>query len=265
LNIDYINLLKAGIILVLGYIFARMLKTLAEKLLLQLSIVKYKKLVGRAVFYGIFLLFLFSALDQVGFDLNILLGAAGILSVAIGFASQTSVSNFISGLFLIFDRVISEGDIITIDGITGEVLSVDLLSTKLKTADNVFVRVPNEALIKSKLANLSRFSERRLDLTVMLPYEHDLSTIKSLWFTVIASDSRCLKDPAPGFAVQSIIQDGTSILFSVWVKEKDYDILKNELQQKMLQVFAENNLKPYISHKLTLETTNKHDSAKKYS
>src|SRR5262249_54810678 len=145
---------------------ARFSRILSEKLLIKLNIIKYKKLAGQISFYTVFVLFLFATLDQLGFDLSVLLGAAGIFSVAIGFASQTSASNFISGLFLIFEKVILEGDVITVDGVTGEVMSVDLLSTKIKTADNLFVRIPNEMLIKSKLINLSRFLHRRLDLII---------------------------------------------------------------------------------------------------
>ena len=248
MNINYINLIQAAFILIAGYILARIVRTLTEKLLIQLGAIKYKKLAGQITFYVVFVLFLFCTLDQLGFDLTVLLGAAGIVSVAIGFASQTSASNFISGLFLIFERVISEGDTITVNGITGEVLSVDLLSTKLKTADNMFIRIPNETLIKSTLANLSQFPKRRLDLTVMLSYEQSLPAIKSLWFSIVEKNSLCLKDPPPDFAVQSIAKDCVSVLLCVWVEEKNYAKLKSELQQQVLEVFSENNLKPYMSH-----------------
>jgi small-conductance mechanosensitive channel len=259
-GITYVNLIRAGFILIAGYIVARSMRTLTEKLLKRLEVIKYKKLAGQIAFYTILLLFLFSTLDQLGFDLRVLLGAAGVFSVAIAFASQTTISNFISGLFLIFERVVSEGDTISFDGTTGEVISVDLLSTKLKTPDNLFIRVSNETLIKSKLANLSRFPHRRLDITVMLPYEQEVSKVKSLWFSLIEKQKQCLKKPPPDFTVQSIAQNGVSIILSVWVEEKYYAQLKNELQQKILEVFSENNLKLYIFSGLTLEAMSKHDA-----
>lgn len=261
MNINYIGFIQAAVILVAGYTLARVARTLAEKVLVQLGTTKYKKLGGQIVFYLISVLFLFCALSQLGFDLNVILGAAGIFSVAIGFASQTSASNFISGLFLIFERVISEGDTITIDGITGEVLSVDLLSTKIKTADNLFIRIPNETLIKSKLTNLSRFSRRRLDIVMMLPYEQNLATIKALWFSLLEKNALCLKDPPPDFTVQSIAQDGVSLLFSVWVEEKNYAKLRSMLQQTMLEAFSEHHLTPYISPKFILQAPGKHDES----
>lgn len=245
LNIHYINLIQASFIFVVGYISAHFGRLLTEKLLIKIGIIKYKKLSGRISFYIIFTLFLFCALTQLGFDLNVLLGAAGIFSIAIGFASQTSISNFMSGLFLIFEKVISEGDIITADGVTGEVVSVDLLSTKIKTADNIFVRIPNEMLIKSKLINLSRFLQRRLDLVFAFPYEQNLLEIKLVWFEIVDNHPLCLKNPVPDFIVDTIQQDRVSVLLSVWVEEKYYAKLKNELQQKLLETFVEKRLELY--------------------
>ena len=85
-------------------------------------------LLKRAIFYGIMILMSMSALRELGFDLSVILGAAGILSVAIGFASQTSASNLISGLFLMMERPFSIGDVIRVEQTTGEVISIDLLS-----------------------------------------------------------------------------------------------------------------------------------------
>lgn len=246
MNINYINLIQAAFILISGYALARVTGTLAEKLLVKLSITKYKKLAQQIAFYTIFILFLFCTLDQLGFDLHVLLGAAGIFSIAIGFASQTSASNFISGLFLLFEKVISEGDVITIDGTTGEVISIDLLSTKLKTMDNLFVRIPNETLIKSKLTNLSRFPQRRLDLTITLPYEQNIVEIKSIWDALVKSHSLCLKNPPPDLIVQTIQQDYISVLLSVWVEEKNYAKLKSELHEKLLEAIVKNKFKLYV-------------------
>lgn len=246
MNINYINIAQASFIFIVGYILARFSRILSEKLLIKLNIIKYKKLAGQIAFYIVLILFLFSTLDQLGFDLSVLLGAAGIFSVAIGFASQTSASNFISGLFLIFEKVISEGDVIVVDGVTGEVISIDLLSTKIKTADNLFVRIPNETLIKSKLINLSCFSHRRLDLIITVPYEQNLLEIKLLWLEIADEHPLCLKNPAADLMIDAIKQDHVSIMLSVWIEEKFHAKLKNELQQKLLETLVAKDLPLYI-------------------
>jgi small-conductance mechanosensitive channel len=246
MNTNYANLVQAGLLLIAGYFFAHAVKKAIQKLLIHFTTIKHKQLIQRIVFYGIFTLFLLSALKQLGFNLEVLLGAAGIFSVAIGFASPTSASNFISGLFLIAERVISEGDTILVDGVTGEVISVDLLSTKLKTADNTFIRIPNETLIKFKMTNFSGFEERRLDLPIMFSYEQKIAPIESLWSSLIENHPLCLKHPIPEFKVESIEQNKILLLLSVWVKAKDHATLKSELQEKLLLLFTENHLQPYV-------------------
>lgn len=246
----YIQFIQAGVVLLFGYIIARFVDTLVAKLLLQFDYIQHKTLIRRICFYGVLSLFFISALSQLGFNLHVLLGAAGIFSIAIGLASQTSASNFISGLFLICERAISEGDIIHVEGVSGEVISVNLLSTSLKTVDNVLVRIPNETLIRSKLENLSHFPKRQLELPIAFPYEQNLDEIQALWFSLVQEEPLCFTNPPPSFAIKSIEQNKISALCLVWVDSQNYAKLKNELQRKLLILFEKNGLKPYIEFNL---------------
>jgi small-conductance mechanosensitive channel len=129
----------------------------------------------RGIFYFIFLLFVIASLKEAGFKLSVFLGAAGILTVALGFASQTSASNLISGLFLIGEGSFEVGDTIQITlirghTIEGEVISIDFF-VKLLTMDNVYVRLPNEQLIRAPVHNLSKFPIRRLSITVAINFQ----------------------------------------------------------------------------------------------
>src|SRR5690606_31727899 len=131
----------------------------------------HQKLVWRrGIFYFIFLLFVMASLKEAGFKLSVFFGAAGFLTVALGFASITSVSIMISDLFLISECSFEVGYIILITLILGhiivdEVISIDLLSVKLLTQDNIYVRLPNEQLIRTPVQNLSKFPIRRIPIT----------------------------------------------------------------------------------------------------
>ena len=106
------------------------------------------------VFYGSFGLLTVSILQDLG--LTSLLGAAGIIGIATGFAAQTGLSNIISGIFLLVEDIFEINDVIMFgDKITGKVESINLFSVKLRTADNKLVRIPNEALLKNPVTNLS--------------------------------------------------------------------------------------------------------------
>src|SRR5690606_3033117 len=128
----------------------------------------------------------------LGFSLSVLLGAAGVLSVALGFASQTSASNLISGLFLIGEQPFQLGDTIKVGNTTGEVLSIDLLSVKLRTFDNLYVRIPNESLIKSEMTNLTRFPIRRFDLLIGVAYKENISQVRQIMQNVADNNPLCM-------------------------------------------------------------------------
>jgi small-conductance mechanosensitive channel len=100
-------------------------------------------MLDKAIKYAFQILVVVYILGQFGIKLNALLGAAGIAGIAIGFAAQTSISNIISGFFVLWERALQIGDFITIDDVTGTVQSIDLLSVRIVTPDNQMIRIPN--------------------------------------------------------------------------------------------------------------------------
>ncbi len=170
-NALVVAIIRASLLLVVGLVLIRFVRALMERSLSTRLAQQQLTLARRAVTYTLFLLFLASALRELGFNFGVLLGAAGILTLAIGFASQTSVSNIISGLFIILERSIEVGDVIKVGSTTGEVIAIDLLSTKLRTFDNLLVRIPNETMIKAEITTLTRFPIRRLDLRIGVAYK----------------------------------------------------------------------------------------------
>lgn len=196
-----------------------------------------RMLLRRGAYYVVLVLFLLSALHQLGFNLSILLGAAGILSVAVGFASQTAASNLISGLFLVGERPFSVGDVITVGGITGEVLAVDLLSIKLRTFDNLYVRIPNEQVLKAEVTTLTKFPIRRLDMQVGVAYKEDIGRVREVLEAVAERNPLCLEEPAPLFIFQGFGDSALNIQFSVWARRETFLDLRNSLHEEVKKAF----------------------------
>lgn len=179
-----------------------------------------------------------------------MLGAAGILSVAIGFASQTSASNLISGLFLMMERPFSVGDIIRVESTTGEVISIDLLSVKIRTFDNLFVRIPNESMIKTQVTTLTRFPIRRADLQIGIAYKEDIERVKEILKSIATKNTLCLDEPAPLFILLGFGTSSVDIQFSVWAKKENFLPLKNSMYQEIKKAFDQQNIEipfPHIS------------------
>lgn len=238
-------IIKVGI----GVIVARLARQAASHLLSSQTDAHQELLARRITFYGILGLFGASALSELGFDLGILLGAAGILTVALGFASQTSASNVISGLFLLGEKPFVVGDVIRVGNTVGEVLSVDLLSVKLRTFDNLFVRLPNETMIKSEITNLRRFPIRRYDLQVGVAYKEDMRAVRDVLTDVADQNPLCLEEPAPMILFQGYGESSLNFQFSVWAKTENYLDLRNTIPADVKEAFDARGIEIPFPHR----------------
>lgn len=215
--------------IVLGFGLATFLGWLVKRVGSDRLTLHQQVMFRRLVFYGVLALFLAMALRESGFQIGVLLGAAGILTVALGFASQTSASNIISGLFLLAERPFELGQFIEVEGIRGDVVSIDLLSVKLRTLDNLYVRIPNESLIKSRLTNFSRFPIRRLDLPVGVAYGEDLERVSRLLIDLVASNPHCMEEPEPFVFLQQFGASSVDLQLSFWVRREDVRELRSNM------------------------------------
>jgi len=254
LALDYVtgpqaaNLLRAVVKIGLGLVLGRLAGNGVARLFGREDPQRIM-ILRRVTFYGIAGLFAASALMELGFDLGVLLGAAGILTVAIGFASQTSASNVISGLFLLGERPFAVGDVIRVNGTTGEVLSVDLLSVKLRTFDNLFVRIPNETMIKSEVTNLRRFPIRRVDLMVGVAYKEDLRKVRDVLMEVADRNPVCLEEPAPIIIFQGYGDSAINHQFSVWATTDNFLELRNSIPLDIKDAFDDNGIEIPFPHR----------------
>jgi small-conductance mechanosensitive channel len=218
-------------LLAMGFFVARRLSNLIERALAKRFTRHHTMLIKRTIFYVIFIVFTVTSLQHLGFKLSVLLGAAGVFTVAISFASQTAISNLISGIFLLFERPFKVGDTVEVKGITGVVDSIDLLSTKLKTADNKLVRIPNEAMIKSEITNLSYFATRRLDLIISIAYSCDIVLVKSILLDIADNCEQVLKDPEPKVIVNNFANSAIELKFMVWTNTSEIGLTRDNLQE----------------------------------
>ena len=201
----------------------------------------------RGIFYFIFLLFIMASLREAGFKLSVFLGAAGILTVALGFASQTSATNLISGLFLIGEGSFEVGDTIQItlirgQTIEGQVISIDLLSVKLLTLDNVYIRLPNEQLIRTPVMNLSKYPIRRIPITLAINFHEDIIKVRHVLLEVAAKYPLVMDDPKAAVTVTAFRESSIEILFAVWCRQENALKVRDEMQERIRNGFLENQI-----------------------
>ncbi len=243
------DITRAILVVIVGATVAKLVSSALLRVAGKKMDSHHAMLLKRGSYYFILCLFLIAALHELGFNLGVLLGAAGIFSVAIGFASQTSASNLISGLFLMAERPFTVGDSIRVGATTGEVLSIDLLSVKLRTYDNLFVRIPNETLIKSEVTTLTRFPIRRIDVLVGVAYKEDLKQVRTVLDAIAEKNPLCLEEPKPLYIFQGFGESSLDIQYSVWAKRENFLNLKNSIHEEIKNGFDEHGIEIPFPHR----------------
>jgi small-conductance mechanosensitive channel len=238
-----------AVILIGGLLFLQTIKRSVSRLLQDRIDRQQMMLVQRIIAYVLFGIITSWVLHVLGFSLSVLIGAAGILTVALGFASQTSVSNIISGLFLISEKPFVVGNVIEVDGTSGEILSIDLLSVKLRTFDNLYVRIPNETMLKTKVINKSKFPIRRLDMQVGVAYKENIDNVRDVLFAMATLNPLCLEEPPPLFIFVGYGDSSLDIQFSVWFKRENFLDLRNSIYQDIKQAFDANDIEIPFPHR----------------
>ncbi|OTG86661.1 mechanosensitive ion channel protein [Acinetobacter sp. ANC 4558] len=264
INTDRLTeILVALILCCIGFIAARFISNTFIRTIGSRFNAHQRLIWRRGIFYFIFILFVMTSLKEAGFKLSIFLGAAGILTVAIGFASQTSASNLISGIFLIGEGSFEVGDTIQITlirghTIEGEVISIDLLSVKLLTQDNIYVRLPNEQLIRAPVHNLSKFPIRRIPITLAINFHEDMIKVRQVLLDVASKYSLVLSDPKPAVTVTAFRESSIELLFAVWCQQENFLKVRDEMQERIRNGFLANQIEipvpkmGFVDHPLSM-------------
>jgi small-conductance mechanosensitive channel len=206
-------------------------------------------LLNKAVFYTGIGIVLFIVFSELGIKLSALLGAAGIVGIVLGIASQASIGNAISGLFLVSENTFEIGDFIRVGDKSGIVYSIDLLSIKIRSLDNLLIRIPNQQMIQTEITNITRFPIRRLDIELDVAYKEDLNQVKELLKKIAKENNICLNNPEPLILFKNFGDSGIRILFGVWFEKSNYIKVKNGIIETILKEFAKEGIEIPFPHR----------------
>ncbi len=230
------------VIFIIGFILAKILSSTLVRISAKHTSRQQQMLIKKISKYFIIIIFLAAALQQIGFNLSVLLSAAGVITVAVSFASRTAFSNIISGLFLLFEKPFKIGDTITINNISGEIVNIDLLSIKVRTFDNTLVRFANENILKTPITNLSFYETRRFDFKLGVDYKSNLSNVFLVLNDIAKNNQFALSDPEATISILGYGESSIELQFSVWSNRTDFAALKKSLQQEVKETFDKQNI-----------------------
>lgn len=244
-----VTLVRVAFTLLVGLFVARFVARGVTRLIAKRASEQQAMLSKRLAFYVVASLVILSVLGQLGINLSVLLGAAGILTIAIGFASQTSASNLVSGIFLMAEKPFVVGDVIKIDNEMGMVLSIDLLAVKMRLFDNSLVRIPNETIIKSQLTTLTHFPIRRVDVPVGTAYKEDIGRVRELLFELADRNPLVLDDPRPQFFFDGYGDSALEIRLCVWTAKENFVVVRNAMRLDIKELFDREGIEIPFPHR----------------
>lgn len=171
------------------------------------------------------------ALGRLGVDVGPLVASLGVTGVVLGFAFKESLGSLAAGLMIALNHPFKVGDYVTVGGVEGTVLALDMMATVLATADNKRITVPNGTVWGSAITNFSALGTRRVDILVGVAYGTDLDRAMLVAREALVAIPGVLPDPAPVVTVAALDASSVAIAIRPWATCADYWTVRADVQK----------------------------------
>ncbi|EDS93688.1 small-conductance mechanosensitive channel MscS [Escherichia albertii NBRC 107761 = DSM 17582] len=217
-----VNIVASLAIIIIGLIVARVFSNAVNRLMISRKIdVTVADFLSALVRYAIIAFTLIAALGRVGVQTASIIAVLGAAGLAVGLALQGSLSNLAAGVLLVLFRPFRAGEYVDLGGVAGTVLSVQIFSTTMRTADGKIIVIPNGKIIAGNIINFSREPARRNEFIIGVAYDSDIDQVKQILTNIIQSDDRILKDREMTVRLHELGASSINFIVRVWSKSGD--------------------------------------------
>jgi len=232
-GITLLDVFMFAIILVISVIIAKIVRLNIRRTLKDKVPKTTLTTVEKVVYYTIIFIGFIVAIPYIGFSLSGLLVAGGIAGIVLGLATQTVISNLISGMFLMAEKPMKIGDGVAIGDISGVVKDIRILSTTIRTWDGIYVRIPNEKVFTSSIYNYNAHPARRFEYKVGIAYKSDADKAIKIIKNLLDEHPLILKEPAPQIFVEELADSSVNLIVRIWAPSSEWYGVKTEMLWKI--------------------------------
>lgn len=228
------SVVGAVVVLVLGLFLAKLLRGWTRGALTRTTLdVTLVPFFANIVYYLVVAFVCIAVLGLFGIPTTSFVAILGAAGLAVGLALQGTLSNFASGVMLLFFRPFKVGDYVQAGGEEGSVLEVGVFASVLETLERVRIILPNAAIWSATIKNYTSSPVRRNDIAVGISYADDISKAKHTVLEALKADSRVLADPPPDVVVTGLGDSSVDLLAVPFCAPDDYWGLRFDMTQKI--------------------------------
>lgn len=182
------------------------------------------------------------------FPVNSLVTVLGVIGVALSLSLQGSLSNLAGGIMVMVSRPFAVGDYVEAGSVSGTVIEIGLVYTKLKTIDNKIIFIPNGEISGERIINYNKQEQRRVDLTFTVSYDDDPEQVKEIMRRVIGAHPKALFTPEPFVRTTSLGESSVGYTLRVWCATEDYWDLYYDLLEQIRAAFDREGIELTYNH-----------------
>lgn len=227
------KLVSAGIILVIGIYSIRFINRMVTKIMLKREIEPtLSKFLADSLNWAMRGILFIAVISKLGIETSSFVTILGAAGLAIGLSLQGSLSNIAGGVLIILFKPFRVGDVIEAQGVIGTVNEIQIFVTKLTTANNQTIFIPNGVLSNGTIINYSIEKNRRANLTFAISYETNIKVAKEIVMKIMKNHPKVLKNPAPTVVIDSLTDSSVVLAIRPWTKNEHFwevysDVLEN--------------------------------------
>ncbi len=223
-----LKLIGVFVLAIVGYKIAKALSAKATGVLGVKFDTTISQFIGRGVFWLLLVIIVLACLNIFGIETTSVAAILGAAGLAVGLAFQGTLSNFAAGIMIIIFRPFKLGDVVTVDGRTGAVKSIDFFQSELITPDNRRIIIPNSKIYGSTIENVSAYDKRRVDVTVGVAYEADLDETRRTLENASKVEGR-LEDEPNAVVLSDLKDSSVEWVVRVWCETSQYFTVRERI------------------------------------